>query len=211
MGLETDFFTRSLDTRRHPAYDALVDKVMSAITDPKQMATYSTPEQIAEVVYEAATDRKINSAMSLAQMQKQLMPCVYRWETRLFARPSINNSSDNSESLLRRAALGAHSATRRARGTIDNGKTFRHVMECLMFVGADDGRPVPFDGNEWRPNRLRKLSTRKENPIRKPQVPTNAPVSWIEPVCYGVEKSRSMFAVKILGMKIEKRLLSAKM
>jgi NAD(P)-dependent dehydrogenase (short-subunit alcohol dehydrogenase family) len=57
-GMKTDFFTRSLDTGRHPAYDALVDKVMGAITDPKQMATYSTPEQIAEVVYEAATDGK---------------------------------------------------------------------------------------------------------------------------------------------------------
>jgi len=31
---------------------------MSAITDPKTMATYSTPEQIAEVVYEAATAGK---------------------------------------------------------------------------------------------------------------------------------------------------------
>lgn len=29
---------------------------MGIITDPKQMATYSSPEQIAEVVYEAATD-----------------------------------------------------------------------------------------------------------------------------------------------------------
>jgi short-subunit dehydrogenase len=57
-GIKTDFFTRSLDTGRHPAYDALVDKVMSVITDPKQMATYSTPEQIVEVVYEAATDGK---------------------------------------------------------------------------------------------------------------------------------------------------------
>jgi hypothetical protein len=35
-----------------------VDSVMGAITDPKQMETYSTPEQIAEVVYEAATDGK---------------------------------------------------------------------------------------------------------------------------------------------------------
>ena len=31
---------------------------MSAITDPKEMDGYSTPEQIAEVVYEAATDGK---------------------------------------------------------------------------------------------------------------------------------------------------------
>jgi NAD(P)-dependent dehydrogenase (short-subunit alcohol dehydrogenase family) len=57
-GMKTDFFTRSFDTGRHPAYDALVKKVMEIITDPKQMATYSTPEQIAEVVYEAATDGK---------------------------------------------------------------------------------------------------------------------------------------------------------
>ena len=32
--------------------------VMGITTDPKQMATYSTPEQIAEVVYEAATAGK---------------------------------------------------------------------------------------------------------------------------------------------------------
>jgi NAD(P)-dependent dehydrogenase (short-subunit alcohol dehydrogenase family) len=57
-GMKTDFFTRSLDTGRHPAYDPLVDRVMSAITDPKQMETYSTPEQIADVVHEAATDGK---------------------------------------------------------------------------------------------------------------------------------------------------------
>ena len=57
-GMKTDFFTRSFDVGRHPDYDALVTRVMSAITDPKQMETYSTPEQIAEVVYEAATDGK---------------------------------------------------------------------------------------------------------------------------------------------------------
>jgi len=57
-GMKTDFFTRSFDTGRHPAYDALVNKVMGIIADPKQMAAYSSPEQIAEVVYEAATDGK---------------------------------------------------------------------------------------------------------------------------------------------------------
>jgi NAD(P)-dependent dehydrogenase (short-subunit alcohol dehydrogenase family) len=57
-GMKTDFFTRSLDVGRHPAYDAWLDSVMGAITDPKQLETYSTPEQIAEVVYEAATDGK---------------------------------------------------------------------------------------------------------------------------------------------------------
>ena len=57
-GMKTDFYTRSFDSGRHPAYDALVNKVMGIITDPKQMATYSSPEQIAEVVYEAAKDGK---------------------------------------------------------------------------------------------------------------------------------------------------------
>jgi NAD(P)-dependent dehydrogenase (short-subunit alcohol dehydrogenase family) len=57
-GIRTDFFSRSLDTAQHPAYDALVNKFMGTITDPKQMETYSSPEQIAGVVYEAATDGK---------------------------------------------------------------------------------------------------------------------------------------------------------
>ena len=57
-GMKTDFFTRSFDTGKHDAYDQLVDKVMAVITDPASIATYSNPEQIAEVVYEAATDGK---------------------------------------------------------------------------------------------------------------------------------------------------------
>jgi len=57
-GMKTDFFTRSFDTGRHQAYDKLVEKVTSVITDPAQMETYSSPAQIAEVVYEAATDGK---------------------------------------------------------------------------------------------------------------------------------------------------------
>lgn len=57
-GMKTDFFTRSFDVGRHVDYDALVSKVMGVITDPKRMETYSTPGQIAEVVYEAATDGK---------------------------------------------------------------------------------------------------------------------------------------------------------
>ncbi len=57
-GMKTDFFTRSMDTGRHEAYAELVDRVMGVITDPKQMETYSTPDQIAQVVYEAATDGK---------------------------------------------------------------------------------------------------------------------------------------------------------
>jgi NAD(P)-dependent dehydrogenase (short-subunit alcohol dehydrogenase family) len=57
-GMKTDFFTRSFDTARHEFYDEFVDKVMAVITDPATMATYSTPDQIAQVVYEAATDGK---------------------------------------------------------------------------------------------------------------------------------------------------------
>jgi NAD(P)-dependent dehydrogenase (short-subunit alcohol dehydrogenase family) len=57
-GMKTDFFTRSFDSARHPAYDKLSDKVTGAITNPQTMASYSTPEQIAAVVYEAATDGK---------------------------------------------------------------------------------------------------------------------------------------------------------
>jgi NAD(P)-dependent dehydrogenase (short-subunit alcohol dehydrogenase family) len=57
-GMRTDFFTRSFDTGKNEAHDALVDKVMNVIRDLKQMATYSSPDQIAEVVYEAATDGK---------------------------------------------------------------------------------------------------------------------------------------------------------
>jgi NAD(P)-dependent dehydrogenase (short-subunit alcohol dehydrogenase family) len=84
-GMKTDFFTRSFDTGRHPAYDALVNKVMGIITDPKQMATYSTPEQIAEVVYEAATDGKDQlryiagaDAKAMSEMRVQLGDEAFR-------------------------------------------------------------------------------------------------------------------------------------
>jgi short-subunit dehydrogenase len=55
-GMRTDFFTRSMDVGTHPAYNNLLDKVMGVVTDERQLHAYSTPEQIAEVVYEAATD-----------------------------------------------------------------------------------------------------------------------------------------------------------
>lgn len=53
-GIKTDFVKRSLDTSSHPAYAALVEKLFSAIHED----SFSTAEQIAEVVYEAATDGK---------------------------------------------------------------------------------------------------------------------------------------------------------
>src|ERR1043166_7849635 len=73
-GMKTDFFTRSFDTGRHQAYDQLVNKVMSVITDPKQMETYSSPAQIAEVVYQAATDGKDRS-----EERRVGKECRYRW------------------------------------------------------------------------------------------------------------------------------------
>lgn len=57
-GITTDFMGRSLVMTEHPAYATHVAKVLAAFTDPARAATYSTAEQIAEVVYEAATDGK---------------------------------------------------------------------------------------------------------------------------------------------------------
>lgn len=57
-GIKTDFQTRSLALAQHPAYDALVAKAIAFFRNPAHTASYSTPEQIAEVVYEAATDGK---------------------------------------------------------------------------------------------------------------------------------------------------------
>jgi NAD(P)-dependent dehydrogenase (short-subunit alcohol dehydrogenase family) len=55
-GMKTDFFTRSFDRAEHPAYADLAARVHSVVSDPQAMAMYSTPEQVARVVFEAATD-----------------------------------------------------------------------------------------------------------------------------------------------------------
>ncbi|QDK82740.1 SDR family oxidoreductase [Spirosoma sp. KCTC 42546] len=55
-GITTDFSGRSIVLTSHEAYTGQLNKVMAAFTDPARLATYSTAEQIAEVVYEAATD-----------------------------------------------------------------------------------------------------------------------------------------------------------
>ncbi len=57
-GIATDFASRSLVMTSHPAYEALVQKVVKVFRDPARAARQSSPEQIAEVVYEAATDGK---------------------------------------------------------------------------------------------------------------------------------------------------------
>jgi len=53
-GIKTDFVKRSLDTTSHPAYSALIEKLFAGIHEDN----FSTPEQIAAIVYEAATDGK---------------------------------------------------------------------------------------------------------------------------------------------------------
>lgn len=57
-GIRTDFTGRSLVLARHPAYAALIEKVTAVFMDPARIAQGSTAEQIAEVVWEAATDGK---------------------------------------------------------------------------------------------------------------------------------------------------------
>lgn len=55
-GIATDFIGRSLDRSSHPEYLGIENKLFSTIDGMMEMA--STAEQIAEVVYEAATDQK---------------------------------------------------------------------------------------------------------------------------------------------------------
>jgi NAD(P)-dependent dehydrogenase (short-subunit alcohol dehydrogenase family) len=56
--IKTDFFSRSIVLTQHPAYDELTGKVFARFTDPARRERFSTAEQIADVVYEAATDGK---------------------------------------------------------------------------------------------------------------------------------------------------------
>jgi NAD(P)-dependent dehydrogenase (short-subunit alcohol dehydrogenase family) len=57
-GIQTDFAGRSLVFGQHPAYAAIIAQVMKVFLDPARTQGRSTPEQIAEVVWEAATDGK---------------------------------------------------------------------------------------------------------------------------------------------------------
>lgn len=57
-GIATDFAGRSLDMTSHEAYNESMQKVLSVFMDPERQKNYSSAEQIAEVVYEAATDGK---------------------------------------------------------------------------------------------------------------------------------------------------------
>lgn len=55
-GIATDFAGRSLDMSTHEAYEENLQNVIGAMTSPERQKQYSTAEQIADVVYEAATD-----------------------------------------------------------------------------------------------------------------------------------------------------------
>lgn len=57
-GISTDFAGRSLDMTTHDSYNESMQKVMSVFMDPERQKNHSTAEQIAEVVFEAATDGK---------------------------------------------------------------------------------------------------------------------------------------------------------
>ncbi|MBS1660430.1 MAG: SDR family oxidoreductase [Bacteroidetes bacterium] len=56
-GIQTDFASRSLDMALHPAYQKLVEKVSEGYSAEK-LSLYSTAEQVADIVYTAATDNK---------------------------------------------------------------------------------------------------------------------------------------------------------
>lgn len=57
-GIKTDFAGRSLVLAQHPAYAEAMGKVLAMFMAPERNAGRSTAEQIAEVVWEAATDGK---------------------------------------------------------------------------------------------------------------------------------------------------------
>ena len=55
-GINTEFLGRSLDVGNHPSYEAITQKMFARAGD--MMLSASSPQEIAEVVYEAATDGK---------------------------------------------------------------------------------------------------------------------------------------------------------
>ena len=52
--IQTDFVNRSMDISQHPAYEAWMQRLFKNV----DTITFSAPEKIAEIVYEAATDGK---------------------------------------------------------------------------------------------------------------------------------------------------------
>ncbi|MEO1436452.1 MAG: short-chain dehydrogenase/reductase, partial [Bacteroidota bacterium] len=59
-GVKTDFATRSLDLladeKLGHAYQPVIDSIMQVFSDPSRGDNYSTSEQLAEMIFAAATD-----------------------------------------------------------------------------------------------------------------------------------------------------------
>ncbi len=75
-GIRTDFAGRSLALSAHPAYTAMVEKARSVFD--QRGSSRSSAEQIAEVVYEAATDGK-PEVRYIAGKDAKLMIRLRRW------------------------------------------------------------------------------------------------------------------------------------
>lgn len=56
-GIQTDFTGRSMDTGMHDAYKTVVEKISEGYNEEK-ISRFSTPDHIARIVFEAATDNK---------------------------------------------------------------------------------------------------------------------------------------------------------
>lgn len=87
-GIKTDFFG-SLVLTEHQAYSSMVDKVLKAFSDPKRQKNHSSSEQIAEIVYQAATDGK-SQLRYVAGKDANMMYKMRRWFGYRFFMKQIN-------------------------------------------------------------------------------------------------------------------------
>jgi NAD(P)-dependent dehydrogenase (short-subunit alcohol dehydrogenase family) len=102
-GIQTDFSGRSLDFAQHEAYLPLIAKVSEGYSEEK-ISNYSTPQQIAEVIYEAATDNKDQlrylagaDAVALYNDRLELGPEKHYQQTRQWAVGSRKYRNFNDE------------------------------------------------------------------------------------------------------------------
>jgi len=56
-GMQTDFTTRSMDGGQHEAYEKLTQEVSKGYSE-EQISNYTKAEDVAQIIYEAATDNK---------------------------------------------------------------------------------------------------------------------------------------------------------
>jgi NAD(P)-dependent dehydrogenase (short-subunit alcohol dehydrogenase family) len=96
-GIQTDFAGRSLDGASHEAYLPLIAKVSEGYSEEK-ISNYSTPQQIADVVYEAATDNNNQlrylagpDSVALYSERLELGPEAHYLKTRQWAVGDFHN------------------------------------------------------------------------------------------------------------------------